>query len=111
MGNMSCCDGVQSGERAPLYGPSYKHNVMFLCNHNSCRSQMADGWLRALRGDASIGVASAGIVGGTAVKPGAITVMAEEGIDISGFSSDAVRSLHARARETLVAHDARAAGR
>ncbi|CAK0862530.1 unnamed protein product [Prorocentrum cordatum] len=53
---------------------------MFLCNHNSCRSQMADGWLRHLRGDsASVGVASAGIVGGTAVKEGAITVMKDQG--------------------------------
>eukprot|EP00931_Biecheleriopsis_adriatica_P071087 TRINITY_DN4493_c0_g1_i4.p2 TRINITY_DN4493_c0_g1~~TRINITY_DN4493_c0_g1_i4.p2 ORF type:complete len:137 (+),score=34.20 TRINITY_DN4493_c0_g1_i4:606-1016(+) len=62
---------------------------MFLCNHNSCRSQMADGWLRTLRG-ASVGVASAGIVGGTAVKEGAITVMKEAGVDISGFTSDAM---------------------
>jgi len=72
------------------YGPSYAHNVMFLCNHNSCRSQMADGWLRALRGGASVGVASAGIVGGTAVKPGATLVMKEAGLDISGYSSDAM---------------------
>eukprot|EP00928_Gymnodinium_smaydae_P006984 TRINITY_DN1249_c0_g1_i1.p1 TRINITY_DN1249_c0_g1~~TRINITY_DN1249_c0_g1_i1.p1 ORF type:complete len:469 (+),score=79.85 TRINITY_DN1249_c0_g1_i1:123-1409(+) len=73
----------------PTYGPDYKHNVMFLCNHNSCRSQMADGWLRTLRGK-GVGVASAGIVGGTAVKEGAITVMGEVGIDISKYSSDAV---------------------
>jgi len=72
------------------YGAAYKKNVMFLCNHNSCRSQMADGWLRALRGDRPVGVASAGIVGGTAVKPGAIAVMKESGVDISGFTSDAV---------------------
>ena len=25
------------------HGPAYAKNVMFLCNHNSCRSQMADG--------------------------------------------------------------------
>uniref|UniRef100_A0A7S2P0M7 Phosphotyrosine protein phosphatase I domain-containing protein n=1 Tax=Zooxanthella nutricula TaxID=1333877 RepID=A0A7S2P0M7_9DINO len=75
---------------APTWGPMYKHNVMFLCNHNSCRSQMADGWLRALRGQASVGVASAGIVGGTAVKEGAITVMSEAKVDISKFTSDAM---------------------
>jgi glycerol uptake facilitator protein len=74
----------------PLWGPSYKHNVMFLCNHNSCRSQMADAWLRHLRGNSSVGVASAGIVGGTEVKPGAITVMKEVGIDISAYTSDAM---------------------
>eukprot|EP00406_Dinophysis_acuminata_P072799 CAMPEP_0179252684 /NCGR_PEP_ID=MMETSP0797-20121207/22340_1 /TAXON_ID=47934 /ORGANISM="Dinophysis acuminata, Strain DAEP01" /LENGTH=372 /DNA_ID=CAMNT_0020960519 /DNA_START=155 /DNA_END=1273 /DNA_ORIENTATION=+ len=74
----------------PTWGSHYKHNVMFLCNHNSCRSQMADGWMRVLRGSASVGVASAGIVGGTAVKPGAIEVMREAYVDISGFSSDAM---------------------
>ena len=31
------------------YGPEYTHNVMFLCNHNSCRSQMADGMLQEIR--------------------------------------------------------------
>merc|ERR1719343_1405068 len=72
------------------WGPSYKCNVMFLCNHNSCRSQMADAWLRTLRGTASVGVASAGIVGGTAVKEGAITVMKEVGVDLSHFTSDAM---------------------
>mmetsp|Transcript_27304 Transcript_27304/g.36855 ORF Transcript_27304/g.36855 Transcript_27304/m.36855 type:complete len:154 (-) Transcript_27304:242-703(-) len=77
------------------WGPQYKVNVMFLCNHNSCRSQMADGWLRQLRGDASVGVASAGIVGGTAVKEGAVTVMKEAGVDISGFSSDAMADFKA----------------
>ncbi|KAL1503383.1 hypothetical protein AB1Y20_011434 [Prymnesium parvum] len=75
---------------AALYGKTFRHNVMFLCNHNSCRSQMADGWLRALRADRSVGVASAGIVGGTSVKEGAIKVMGEVGIDIAGFTSDAV---------------------
>jgi arsenate reductase len=75
---------------APTWGKHYKHNVMFLCNHNSCRSQMADGWLRTLRGTASVGVASAGIVGGTAVKEGAITVMREAAVDISSFTSDAI---------------------
>jgi len=72
------------------WGASYARNVMFLCNHNSCRSQMADAWLRTLRGTASVGVASAGIVGGTAVKEGAITVMKEVGVDISAFTSDAM---------------------
>jgi len=81
---------VASGGNGKCHGPQFDHNVMFLCNHNSCRSQMADGWLRTLRGGASIGVASAGIVGGTAVKEGAITVMQEVGIDISNFTSDAM---------------------
>lgn len=52
---------------------------------------MADGWLRKYS-EGKIGVASAGIVGGTAVKPGAITVMGEKGVDISSFTSDAMAS-------------------
>ena len=75
---------------------------MFLCNHNSCRSQMADGWLRHLRGGASVGVPSAGIVGGTAVKPGAIAVMREAGVDISEFSSDAVADFDAARFDVVV---------
>ena len=71
----------QAAAKEVAHGPQYKTNVMFLCNHNSCRSQMADGWLRQLRGDAEDGVASAGIVGGTAVKPGAVEVMREAGVD------------------------------
>ena len=81
--------------QSKAYGDDYEKNVMFLCNHNSCRSQMADGWLRHLRGDASVGVASAGIVGGTAVKPGAITVMQEAGVDISSFTSDGIADFDA----------------
>uniref|UniRef100_A0A6U3RXS2 Phosphotyrosine protein phosphatase I domain-containing protein n=1 Tax=Octactis speculum TaxID=3111310 RepID=A0A6U3RXS2_9STRA len=85
-----------SGASELTFGSDYAHNVMFLCNHNSCRSQMADAWLRTLRGeDSTVGVASAGIVGGTAVKAGAITVMAEVGVDISGYSSDAVADFSA----------------
>ena len=58
-----------SGDAAPqakaaAWGPEYPVNVLFLCSHNSCRSQMADGWARKLRGDAPIGVASAGIKDG-----------------------------------------------
>ena len=35
--------------QAESWGPGYQLNVMFLCMHNSCRSQMADGWMRKLR--------------------------------------------------------------
>mmetsp|Transcript_1870 Transcript_1870/g.4279 ORF Transcript_1870/g.4279 Transcript_1870/m.4279 type:complete len:159 (+) Transcript_1870:62-538(+) len=86
---MGTCLGRLMGEE-PTWGSQYKHNVMFLCNHNSCRSQMAEGWLRSLRGDASVGVASSGIVGGTAVKAGAIMVMDEVGVDITYQTSDAM---------------------
>ena len=51
-----------------------------------------------------VGVASAGIVGGTAVKEGAINVMGEVGVDISGYTSDAMADFdHERsARYALV---------
>lgn len=87
---------ISSKQPAPIaHGPEYEKNVMFLCNHNSCRSQMADAYFREIRGESSIGCASAGIVGGTSVKAGAVTVMKEVGIDISNYSSDDVADFDA----------------
>ena len=51
---------------------------------------MALAEVREHRGDASVGVASSGIVGGTAVKEGANVVMKEAGVDISAYTSDVV---------------------
>jgi arsenate reductase len=62
-----------------------KERVLFLCTHNSARSQMAEGFLRALAGD-RFEAQSAGTEK-TAVHPLAIRVMAERGIDISGHTS------------------------
>lgn len=59
--------------------------VLFLCTHNSARSQMAEGLLRALGGD-RYEVFSAGTEA-TQVRPLAIRAMAELGIDISGHTS------------------------
>jgi arsenate reductase len=56
--------------------------VLFICTHNSARSQMAEGFLRHLSGGA-VEVRSAGTEPG-ALNPLAVQVMAEEGIDISG---------------------------
>jgi arsenate reductase (thioredoxin) len=58
-----------------------KKRILFLCTHNSARSQMAEGLLRALKGDL-YEVCSAGI-SPKAVDPDAIAAMAESGIDIS----------------------------
>ena len=58
-----------------------KEKVLFICTHNSARSQMAEGFLRAMYGD-YYDVYSAGIEP-SKVNPYAIKVMAEIGIDIS----------------------------
>lgn len=59
--------------------------VLFLCTHNSARSQMAEGFLRAMAGD-RFEAGSAGTEK-TSVNPLAIRVMAERAIDISGHTS------------------------
>ncbi len=62
-----------------------KLKVLFLCTGNSCRSQMAEGWARHLKGDVidaySAGVKTHGL------NPKAVRVMAEAGVDISGQQS------------------------
>jgi len=62
-----------------------KKKILVLCTGNSCRSQMAEGYLRHLAGNI-FDVTSAGLAP-SVVNPGAIQVMAEDGIDISSHSS------------------------
>ena len=62
-----------------------KKKVLFICTHNSARSQMAEGFLRHLAGD-DFEVHSAGTEA-SVVRPLAIEVMSEIGVDISGQSS------------------------
>ena len=62
-----------------------KPRVLFLCTHNSARSQMAEAFLRALAGE-RFGVASAGTEA-TRVHPFAIQAMEEVGIDLTGHTS------------------------
>lgn len=59
--------------------------MLFLCTGNSCRSQMAEGWARHLKGDI-IEPYSAGIEA-HGLNPDAIKVMAEAGVDISDHRS------------------------
>src|SRR5215831_19140009 len=65
-----------------------KQRVLFLCTHNSARSQMAEGFLRSLAGD-RFEVASAGTEA-TRVHPLAMRAMADVGIDLSGHTSKIV---------------------
>ncbi|HHT9106885.1 MAG TPA: arsenate reductase ArsC [Candidatus Wujingus californicus] len=69
-----------------------KKKVLFICTHNSARSQMAEGLLRAMYGD-YYDVYSAGIQP-SKVNPYAIRVMAEIGIDISAHHSKNVDVFH-----------------
>ncbi len=62
-----------------------RRRVLFLCTHNSARSQMAEGLLRYLAGD-RFEVTSAGTEA-TSVRPEAVAAMADLGIDISGQES------------------------
>jgi arsenate reductase (thioredoxin) len=68
-----------------------KAKVLFLCTGNSCRSQMAEGWARQLKGDAlepySAGIETHGL------NPNAVKVMAEAGVDISGHHSKTLNDL------------------
>ena len=62
-----------------------RSRLLFLCTGNSCRSQMAEGWARHLRGD-DFEVDSAGLEA-RGLDPRAVAVMAEAGVDISGQRS------------------------
>lgn len=68
-----------------------KLKILFLCTGNSCRSQMAEGWARALKGDVlepySAGIETHGL------NPNAVKVMAEAGVDISGQKSENINDL------------------
>ena len=61
-------------------------HVLFLCTHNSARSQVAEGLLRGMAGD-RFDVFSAGTEA-TRVRPEAISVVAEIGVDISARDSE-----------------------
>jgi arsenate reductase len=74
--------------------------VLFLCTHNSARSQMAEGLLRA-RGAGRYGVFSAGTHPGQ-VHPLAIRAMAEVGIDISRQTAKGIASFAAAPPMDLV---------
>jgi len=77
-----------------------KEKVLFLCTHNSVRSQMAEGWLGHLYGDRfdpmSAGAKPAG------VSRTATQVMAEVGIDISNHRSESVEEYLDRKPDIVV---------
>jgi arsenate reductase len=79
---------------------SKKLKILFLCTGNSCRSQMAEGWTRALKGD-SVEVFSAGIET-HGLNQTAVEVMAEAGVDISTHVSKHVDTLRHIAFDAVI---------
>src|ERR1041385_6910125 len=68
-----------------------KQRVIFVCIHNSGRSQMGEGFLRDLAAD-RFEVSSAGIESGT-LNPLVVQAMAEVGVDISRHYAKTAQSL------------------
>ncbi len=77
-----------------------KPRVLFLCTGNSCRSQIAEGWLRELAGE-RFDVLSAG-TNPQGLNPGAVETMGAVGVDISGQTSDAIGEFVADPPELVV---------
>ena len=69
-----------------------KEKVLFVCIHNSARSQMAEAWMNRLWGE-RFEAESAGLEPGT-LNPLAVAVMKEVGIDISGKATRSVFDLY-----------------
>lgn len=74
--------------------------ILFLCTGNSCRSQMAEGWARALK--PGVLVAHSAGTAPHGIDPRAVQVMAEAGIDISGHQSKHIRDIDLSAVDWVV---------
>lgn len=73
-----------------------QHKILFVCIHNSARSQMAEAFLKKYGGDHFL-VESAGLEPGT-LNPNVVTVMQEVGIDLSQKPTQAVFDLFRKGR-------------
>ncbi|MFA5556164.1 MAG: arsenate reductase ArsC [Flavobacteriaceae bacterium] len=69
-----------------------KKKILVLCTGNSCRSQMAEGYIRHFSAEKAV-VYSAGVET-HGVNPKAIAAMQEDGIDISGHTSNNIDEYH-----------------
>jgi arsenate reductase len=96
---VALADQTRLGERGmpeaqastPSRPQSARSSILFVCTGNSCRSQMAEGWTRVLKGNL-FEVYSAG-VDPHGLNPFTAKVMAEVGVDISGHRSKTVQAL------------------
>jgi arsenate reductase len=76
--------------------PDIQHKILFVCIHNSARSQMAEAFLKKYGGDHFV-VESAGLEPGT-LNPNVVTVMQEVGIDLRQKGTQAVFDLFRKGR-------------
>lgn len=74
--------------------------ILILCTGNSCRSQMAEGYLRHFAGNKAEVVSAGTETHG--LNPRAVQVMAEDGIDISGHASKVVDSVLDRSYDLII---------
>jgi arsenate reductase (thioredoxin) len=74
-----------------------KTKVLFICQHNSGRSQIAEAYLRSLYGD-HFNIESAGLEPAQAVNPLVVRVMAEVGVDLSAKKPQSVLELFKQGR-------------
>lgn len=79
----------------------HRKRVLVLCTGNSCRSQMAEGWINHLLGDAWE-ASSAGTQPALQVNPYAVRVMAEAGVDISAQRPKHVEAMVGRTWDLVV---------
>jgi arsenate reductase len=79
--------------------PAPRH-ILFVCYANACRSQMAEGFARAL-GPSELQVESAGIIA-AGLLPATVAAMAKVGVDISGQKSKTVWELDLDAFDLIV---------
>ncbi len=91
---------LREKDKTPITRPGEKDGldsrprVLFVCIHNSARSQLAEEYLRQLAGERFV-VASAGLTPGK-LNPHVVAVLQEDGIDISGKKTQAVADLFRR---------------
>lgn len=77
-----------------------KHSILFICTHNSARSQLAEGLVNHYFGD--VWTAKSAGTEKTAVKPLAIQAMTEIGIDISQHTSKTIQAFQGQEFDVVV---------
>jgi arsenate reductase len=80
---------------------THKPSVLFVCRHNTGRSQMAEAFLRDFLGDA-VDVSSAGTIAADVPDPGVVAAMAEAGIDIAAARPKLIDAVRAQSADMIV---------